>query len=83
MAIRGLNDCLYEHVLKLLTSDAKMVRQQTARSGMNRTSSVDVVCNGVFDWTGWGTRFSYRRKVGQDDVCHTTCCDGIILRVVL
>ena len=75
LAIRGLNDCLFEHVLKFLASDAKAVRQQTARSCMNRrTSSVDVMCNDVLDWTGWGTRFSHGRKVGQD---------GVILRVVL
>ena len=62
-------------MLKLLASDAKAVRLHTASSGMNRrTSSVDVVCNGVLDWTGWGTRFGHGRKVGQD---------GVILCVVL
>ena len=62
-------------MLKLLASDAKAIRRQTVSPGMNRrTSSVDVVCNSVLDWTGWGTRFSHGRKDSKD---------GVILHVVL
>ena len=60
-------------MLKLLGNDAKAVRRQTARSGMNRTSSVDVVCHGVINWTGWAQGLVTKGKLARM-ARHTPCC---------